>query len=181
MKEYLISSLNNNSLNKNNTRLWVTTKKEIKELYQNENFRKISYLYYDNNKSTSFVEFNCGIEFPGTCLENKLSSSISEIKKCNTFVLELCDKDKKYIFLYNKADKLMTCKNCKKAKNLIFQCNCHCAFYCSETCQEEDFLKHSNKCIDLTISNLVKANNQEMNGLIGLLIQESKIWEIHAI
>jgi len=50
LKEYLISSLNNNSLNKNNTRLWVTTKKEIKELYQNENFRKISYLYYDKNK-----------------------------------------------------------------------------------------------------------------------------------
>ena len=170
MKSFLINSLHNQAINMNNTRFWATTKNKLKELFKNENFRGISYLHYDNNRSTAFAEYNCGIEFPGICLENQLASNLTELQKCDTFVLESSDKDKKFIFLYNKTSKNIVCKNCKKPKNLIFQCNCHCSFYCSEACQEGDFLKHSKKCIDIIISNLIKTNNQEMNGLIGILI-----------
>ena len=123
---------------------------------------------------------NSGIDFPGSCLDYMIKSSIrlNELNfagKSSICIEFRSNKEQKFAFTYDGATELKIgiCEWCNNRNILKSICKCKKVAYCNDNCLEKDLRFHEDKCVanvgkDLDLDDNSGYTDQSRKGKTGL-------------
>ena len=120
-------------------------------------------------ESSTGIEENSGVDFPGQSLEPLLNSALrmNMLNNNNTnIVVEFREsKTGKFAFKYNKNEKLVigVCEYCNKKNIMRSICVCKNVKYCDDDCLEKDKKFHIDKCSATADKELQEEDSEQMS------------------
>jgi len=125
-------------------------------------------------------EMNSGVDFPGSCLDYMIKSSIrlSELNfagKSSICIEFRSNKEQRFAFKYDGSTELKIgiCEWCNNRNILKATCKCKKVSYCNDNCLEKDLRFHEDKCVanvgkDLDMEDTSGYTDQSRRGKTGL-------------